>query len=668
VVKTFSRALLIRSIVPALASIFLFTAWASDSKPLPWSFQPLLEQPLPPVNNASWPRNRIDHFILAELEKNGLAPAPEADARTLTRRLCFDLTGLPPASVISDRSSVISHPNPPTTDYRSLITELLASPRYGERWARHWLDLARYADVTESWSDAKSPAWLYRDWVIAAFNRDLPYDRFVVQQLANDLLPGSNPADNAALGFLGLSPSYWKELQLPPEIISVTVAEEWEEKMDAFGRTFLGLTLGCARCHDHKSDPVSAEDYYAIAGVFASVQLVDRPVLDEMAFAPIREARAKVKAIEGKRDALKKAKPAPADLKDQLAAFEKEIAAIREATPKYHTATAPAVMEAALFVKPKDKGEHGTKLDYVPGMARDLPLHERGDPNKPGKVVPRRFLSAFPGPDGKPRSLEKGSGRLELARALVEEAAPLSARVIVNRVWQQHFGRGLVPTPSEFGPAGEAPTHPALLDDLAARFVANGWSLKWLHREILESATWRQSSVPSAEAKARDPQNRLYSHTSPRRLDIESWRDTMLAATGELDLKAGGEPFALEDPKATRRTVYGLVKRRELDEMLRIHDFPDPIAHSSTRTETATPLQQLFSLNSPFIFARSEALAASLTGTDDAAKLQHAYQRLFQREPTSRERELGLAYLKNGGSWASYAQVLLTSNELLYLD
>jgi hypothetical protein len=192
--------------------------------------------------------------------------------------------------------------------------------------------------------------------------------------------------------------------------------------------------------------------------------------------------------------------------------------------------------------------------------------------------------------------------------------------------------------------------------------------LKWLHREILDSATWRQSSRASAEAKARDPQNRLYSHMSQRRLDIESWRDAMLSATGELDLKPGGEPFALEDPKATRRTVYGLVKRRELDEMLRIHDFPDPITHSSTRTETATPLQQLFSLNSPFILARSEALAANLTGNDDETRLREAYQRLFQREPTARERALGLDYLRGGGSWAAYAQVLLTSNEFLYLD
>lgn len=647
----------------ACTAVAAVVAEENPSKDLPWAFHPLREQPLPEVKNTTWAKNRIDHFILAELEKNGLSPAPEADPRTLARRMSFDLIGLPPAAKIGG--------SPPTPiDYQSLIDELLASPHYGERWARHWLDLARYADVTESWSDAKSPAWLYRDWVIAAFNRDLSYDRFVIHQLANDLLPDSHPEDNAALGFIGLSPSYWKELQLPPEIISVTVAEEWEERMDAFGRTFLGLTLGCARCHDHKSDPVTAEDYYAIAGVFASVQLTDRPILDEKAWAPIREAREKVKALEGKRDGLKKAKPAPDDLKDQVAALEKEISAIRDSTPKYHTATAPAVMEAALFVKPKDKGEHGTKLDYIPGMAQDLPMHERGDPNKPGKIVPRRFLSAFPGPEGKPRSLEHGSGRLELARALVEEATPLSARVIVNRVWQQHFGHGLVPTPSEFGPAGEAPTHPALLDDLSARFVANGWSLKWLHREILSSATWRQSSRASNEVQAVDPQNRLYSHANTRRLDIESWRDAMLVATGEMDFAPGGEPFALDDAKAVRRTVYGLVKRRELDEMLRVHDFPDPIAHSSSRTETATPLQQLFSLNSPFIHARSQAFAAALekTASIDEEKIALAYRLLFQRTPGDHERELGLAYLREGGTWDQYAQVLLTSNEFLYFD
>ncbi len=555
-------------------------------------------------------------------------------------------------------------------EWSALVDRHLASPHYGERWGRHWLDLARYADVTESWSDAKSPAWLYRDWVVDALNRDLPYDRFVLHQLANDLLPGTRPEDNAALGFLGLSPSYWKELQLPPEIIGVTVAEEWEERMDVVGRTFLGLTLGCARCHDHKSDPVSAEDYYALAGVFASVQIVDRPVVDDALWEPVRVARAKVKSLEEKRDALKKAKPAPDDLKEQLGAIAVEIESVRAGTPKYHTATAPAVAEAALFVKPKDGDEHGTKLEFVAGMAQDLPMHRRGDPNSPGAVVPRRFLAAFPLPGGSPRSLDQGSGRLGLAQAIVEEAAPLSARVIVNRVWLQHFGRGLVATPSEFGPAGELPSHPALLDDLAARFVAHGWSLKWLHREILNSATWRQRSVVPSEAAARDPQGRLHSHMPHRRLDAESWRDAMLAATGELDAAMGGEPFDLGDPAATRRTLYGRVKRRELDEMLRVNDFPDPVAHSPGRTETATPLQQLFSLNGPFVIARARHLAEALAEREggDGERIGHAYRQLFQREPTASERGLGLAFLAEGGSWERYAQVLLTSNEFLHLD
>ncbi len=638
-------------LVPALA------AGEDGSGPLPWSFQPLREQPLPEVSDESWPRNRIDRFILASMEKAGLSPAPEADPRTLSRRLSFGLVGLPPEESASG-------------NFEAQMEALLASPHYGERWGRHWLDLARYADVTESWSDTKSPSWLYRDWVVEAFNRDLPYDRFVVHQLANDLLADPRPEDNAALGFLGLSPSYWKELQLPPEIIGVTVAEEWEERMDAVGRTFLGLTLGCARCHDHMTDPVSAEDYYALAGVFASVQVADRPVLPDELWAPVKDARDRVKKLEGERDALKKTKPAPEDLKERLAAFESEIASIRAATPHYDTATAPAVLEAALFVKPKDGDEHGTKLEYVAGMSRDLPLHRRGDPNAPGDLVPRRFLSAFPRADGSPRPLDRGSGRLELARALVEEAAPLSARVIVNRVWLQHFGRGLVATPSEFGPAGEAPSHPELLDDLAARFVAAGWSIKWLHREILSSATWRQSSLVPTEAMARDPGGRLYSYGPRRRLDVEAWRDAMLVATGELDLSIGGEPVDLDDPETTRRTLYGQVKRRQVNEILRINDFPDPIAHSSTRTETATPLQQLFSLNGPFVIARAEHLAATVAEAtaDDGDRIAAAYARLFQREPSERERRLGLDFLSGGGSWPRYAQVLLTSNEFLYLD
>lgn len=649
----------LRSGLGALAVLSLaLPAWSGEQEDVFWSFRPLCEQPLPSVKDPTWPQTRLDHFILAELEQAGLSPAPPADERSLRRRLSFDLLGLPPES------------GDETLSWPELVDRYLASPHYGERWGRHWLDLARYADITESWSETKSPSWLYRDWVVAALNRDLPYDRFIIHQLANDLLPGARPEDNAALGFLGIGPTYWKELKLPPEIIGVTVAEEWEERMDAVGRTFLGLTLACARCHDHKSDPVTAEDYYALAGVFASVRAADRPVLPEAEWEPVRQARERVADLEAKIQSLKKTKPAPSDLKAKIAELEKEIARLQAETPRYHVATAPAVVEAALFVEAEDGDEYGTKLEYIPGMARDLPLHRRGDPNSPGEIVPRRFLSAFPRPDGKPRPLTQGSGRLELAQAIVDEAAPLSARVIVNRIWMQHFGRGLVPTPSEFGPSGELPSHPALLDDLAARFVASGWSLKWLHREILLSATWQQSSLVSSELAAKDPQGQLYSHRQRRRLDVESWRDAMLVASGELDLSLGGPPFDLDEPNATRRTLYGRVKRRELDAMLQVNDFPAPVSHSPARTETATPLQQLFSLNGPFVLARAQRLAERLaqSASEDARRIDLAYEWLLQRPPTAAERQLGLAYLDEGGNWERYAQVLLTSNEFLYLD
>jgi hypothetical protein len=650
----------------AAAGLVLVTVCGLDAgeKPedLPWSFQALAEHLLPAVSETAWPQNRIDRFILAGMEKAGLRPAAPADDRVLLRRLFFDLTGLPPTAEEVE--------NFDRSDLAATIDKLLASPRYGERWGRHWLDLARYTDVPESWSESKSPPFLYRDWVVAAFNADLPYDQFVVKQLANDLLPDSLPQDNAALGFIGLSPSYWKELQLPPEIISVTVAEEWEERVDTVGRTFLGLTLGCARCHDHKSDPVTAADYYAIAGVFASVRISDKPVVPDELWKPVAAARTRVADLEATRDALKKKKPAPADLKDQLAAIETRISDIKSQTPHYHLASANGLVDAALLVKPKVDGKHGTMLDYVEGMAQDLPLHRRGNPNDAGDLVPRRFLSAFPLKEGNPRSLSAGSGRLDLARALVEEAAPLSARVIVNRVWQHHFGRGLVGTPSEFGPAGEAPTHPALLDDLAARFVANGWSIKWLHREILGSATWQQSSLVAREVEARDPLNELYSRMTRRRLDVEAWRDAMLSATGELDLTLGGEPSSLDDVAMTRRTLYGSVQRRELSAMLSVNDFPDPITHSSERTETSTPLQLLFSLNGPFVLERAKSLGTQLAGTgrDDRERIALAYAGLFQRAPAPGEEALGLEFLAEGEPWERYIQVLLTGNEFLYLD
>ena len=625
--------------------------------PIPWSFAPLSRPALPAVQDKSWPRNRIDAFILAKMEAHGLKPAPEADARTLSRRLAFDLTGLPNQDLPSSHEAQIDH--------------LLSTPHYGERGARHWLDLARYVDEVPTWLDSTRYSYLYRDWIIQALNDDLPYDQFILRQLATDYLPGSRPEDLPALGFLGLSPTYFKELQLPPDIIKTTVADEWEEHVDAVGRTFLGLTIACARCHDHKSDPITAADYYAIAGVFASVKLDERPIVADDIWAPVAKARAAVADLQKKIADLKKAKPA--DLAAQTAALQAKITGIEKNTPHYHMPMANAVTEAALYVVENDKGV-GTKLDYKMGAARDLELQKRGNPNDTGAIIPRRFLSAFPSVEGQPRRFTTGSGRLDLAKALVEEAAPLTARVMVNRVWKWHFGRGLVDTPSEFGNLGEAPSHPELLDDLTRRFIANGWSLKWLHREILQSATWRQSSL-SPESEQHDPENTFYSRMNRRRLEWEAWRDALLTAAGSLDLSTGGPAQSISAPTNRRRSLYGASNRQDMDPMLRIHDVPDPGAHSPWRTETLTPLQGLFALNAPFIQQQADHLSRALLAAPSrplADRIHTAYQRLFQRPPTARETAAATRFLtgrdQDHTAWSQYAHALLATNEMLFID
>ena len=645
----------------------------------PWSFLPLRETPPPKVRNTKWPQTQTDHFLLAKMDKAGAKPAAPADPRALIRRLHFDLTGLPPTPEEVE-TFVTNWPN--GTDVASLKTRnskletavngLLASPHYGERYARYWLDLARYVDETASWLEKTSGAHLYRDWVIKAFNDDLPYDQFVMRQIATDQM-GLPPEDRHALAFLGLAPTYWKELQLPPDLIKGTVADEWEEHVDTLSRTFLGLTLACARCHDHKSDPITAADYYGIAGVFASVRHAEVPTMGDQFWLPVKKARESVTALEKERDELKKKKPAPADLTNQVAVIEQKITGLKSGTPHFNMAMATGVEDAALFVIPASNNK-GTVLDFKPGQARDLELMKRGDPNNTGDVVPRRFLAAFPAKDGQPRRFTTGSGRLELAQAIVQEAAPLTARVIVNRIWKFHFGRGIVETPSEFGVTGDPPSHPELLDDLTARFIKNGWSIKWLHREILLSAAWQQSSL-APDSEKRDPENRLFARMPRRRLDFEAWRDTTLAAAGTLDRSFGGVATALTSDKNLRRTLYGTVNRHELEPMLRIHDFPDPAAHSASRTETATALQMLFSLNSPFLLAQADAFAARLEKEAGPAlndRVTRAHAVLFQRPPTAKELAMATRFLTgretDKKSLSEYAQALLASNETQFVD
>ncbi len=507
-----------------------------------------------------------------------------------------------------------------------------------------------------------------------AVNNDLPYDDFVRKQLAADLLPNFEPKESAALGFLGLSPTYWKELKLDHNVIKQVVAEEWEERIDAIGGTFLGLTVACARCHDHKFDPVTTQDYYALAGVLASIRLEDRPIIAPDLAAAARKGHERVKELEGEIKKLKDQKPPPEGLAEKVKALEEQIAEVKRTTPHYDTPLAYSVIEASLHVLPD--GPSRTKIEYKPDQPQDVCVQVRGNAANSGAVVPRRFLSVL----AKDSSVtfKQGSGRRELAEAIVTEGAPLAARVFVNRVWQQHFGRGLVNTPSNFGTQGEKPSHPELLDDLSARFIEHGWSLKWLHRQMVLSATFQQVSSREEEA-AKDPENIYLSRMPVHRLDVEAWRDSMLAATGELDEELGGAAQELADLGNRRRTLYGTVKRRELSDLLRLHDFPDPVVSSSARVPTTSPLQQLFVLNSPYIRKRSEALVARLqaeAGSDAAARIRRAYEVLFQREPTADELALGLEFVSSTAAdgatanalWREFAQVLLASNELLFVD
>jgi mono/diheme cytochrome c family protein len=634
-----------------------------------WSFQPLRGQPLPAVADRRWPRMRLDFFVLAAMEKEGLSPSPPADRAALMRRIHFDLIGLPPAP--EQVQAFVDDDSPQA--YQRLVDRLLESPLYGQRWSRMWLDMARYTDRTASWLYQTGQAHLYRDWVVNAFNDDIPYDEFVHRQLATDLMSATGPDDLPALGLVSLSPTYWKELKLPCEIIKVIVADEWEERVDTVTRTFLGLTVACARCHDHKFDPISSEDYYALAGVFASCRQIDRPLISEQQYEPVRLAKQQVAKLEKEVEALKKSKPPQ---NETLKGLSQNINEIKSATAEYDTPMANALSEESMFVVRAGKtAQEGTRLEYQP-RPQDLPLFIRGNPNRPGPVVPRRFLTVL---SKDPQPFRNGSGRLELADSITSDAAPLAARVIVNRIWLAHFGQGIVTTPSNFGQQGARPTHPQLLDDLATRFVADGWSIKKLHREILLSATWQQSSAYSQRRVEIDPENRWLSRMSRRRLDFEAWRDAMLAASGVLSLESGGPSIDLEDAGNRRRSLYATVHRRDMSTTLQVHDFPDPTQHSPQRKSTVTAIQGLYALNGPLVAAQSQSLANRLGQEfpDNRSRIRRAYQLLFSRSPTPREYRLALEYL-NGpaeesaaervAKWQQYAHVLLASNEFWMID
>ena len=723
-------------------------------------------EPLPAVSGS------IDSHVKAGLAAKGIAPNPRADRRTILRRVYADLVGLPAPA---------ASPYLQDGDLGKLVDGLLASPQFGERWGRHWLDVARFGedDFTGTQPRPYPNAWRYRDWVIDQFNRDLPYNTFVKAQIAGDLLP-DNSSLVGGLGLFGLGPWYYGITQ-PPQ----ARADERHDRVDMVTRGFLGLTAACARCHDHKYDPIPQKDYYALAGVFASsaykeyplaapaaveaydaaqkrIQLLQKEIdtflagqREQLALIYARQAAAFLMGAPGvDPDVLKKvraylAKPeedhpflqAWVASKSEMDARafqdilltvieqkrvmdeENRTAVIRGTTPvakrrktilpfnydseadfnpgsevvtksldreRYqlwqkfigrtdavfrlegeavekrltgeysrHLATLRAELAAAKKAAPAAYGYHHGMAEHEEPI--DLPLNKRGNPTDLGEVVPRHFLSALGG-----TSLREGSGRLQLANLIVD--SPLAARVMANRIWGWLVGAGIVRTPSNFGLMGDRPANRNLLDHLAGRFRESGFSMKRLIREIVLSEAYLASSTNSAEGSAKDPDNRLFWRANRRRLDAEAIRDSILAVSGELDGRVGGDSAELTDGNL-RRTVYVRVGRYQQNETLALFDFPSTSIHVEQRGVTNVPLQKLFFLNSPFLRLRAEALAQRVecVAQTNPERLTAVYSLLFQRAPNAREREVGAAFL-NQADWAQYIQVLLSSNEFLYVD
>jgi mono/diheme cytochrome c family protein len=717
-----------------------------------WAFRPVMNPTVPAVTNTKWARTDIDRFILAKLEAAKLQPVAIADKRTLIRRATIDLIGLPPTPEEVTRFEADKSPDA----FAKVVDRLLASPQYGERWGRFWLDVARYSDGKQS-SERDEPypsAFRYRDWVIDAFNHDMPYDRFVTAQIAGDLMPEPEKY-RAGLGFYALSP----ELQ--------------DDRVDATTRGFMALTVACAQCHDHKFDPIPTRDYYSLLGIFNNTSLHETPLVSkgevdrwqaekkraddaEKALndfvAAQSEQLGEILAAQASRYMMAAvAKDAAKDLDQDvlnnwkaylkrsklehpyLAAWTashepkgaddfqtlllKVIAEKKEVDDKNHITLGANPKRGDLsnanlvslerdkfvlwedffsgrgvlhfgdgkidrFLAPQWK-QHLEALHSALNAAKkglpaqyaflqtleDAPKWKeqrvwlRGSRDNPGDPAPPHFLQILS--TGEPARFEK-KPRLELAERIASPQNPLTARVIVNRIWQHHFGQGLVRTPSNFGLQGDRPSHPELLDYLASRFVAEGWSMKKLHREMMLSSVYQLSTANAAKNFEADPDNRMLWRFNKHRIDVEAMRDSLLFVAGKLDTKAGGSPEKF-GPEDYRRTVYSYVSRYKIDSVLGLFDFPSPQGTSEQRMETNVPLQRLFFMNSDFVMSQAKALAGRVDGGSDAERIGKLYELVYQRTPTAAEEQLALAFLQQS-TWPQYAQVLLSSNEFNFLN
>ncbi len=792
---------------------------AFRAAPARWAFQTPVTQASPEVSARAWPRRSLDYFVLAAREHRQLRPVAPATKREWLRRASFDLTGLPPTP---EECGAFERDTQPDAEAR-VVDRLLESPHYGERWARYWLDIARYADDQgNSFLSPTPAAYLYRDWVVQALNRDLPYDEFIRLQIAGDEIPGEAGdyvTRLAGLGFQGLGPQFRKGAAGEAK----AKADELEDRIDTLSRGVLGLTVSCARCHDHKFDPISTRDYYSLAAAYNGTDWPNRMLaspevvknyrnweqqverkktdiqkwseeqgrrigqrelekvdayilgasrvlvlrhqqlpLDEAAFAKQQKLElhflnrwiqalsvtnedpvlgvfryAARQASESGTVAISRSWQQQADaLKSQALSALQALSRTELAAADPSTKAVPLPpeqgrlldflwrgKEAPFFVGEKELSPllgdaakktlaelqgpldklvqsppaSGPSMPSVSGGGQAMQVLVRGNPEVLGEHAPPGFLRVLSGSNAP--AAPKQFTRLDLAKAIATPKNPLTARVIVNRVWHYHFGRGIVATLSNFGKLGSPPTHADLLDTLAVRFMESGWSLKWLHREIMLSATYRLGSEPDAANMVADPGNELLWRVSPRRLDVEAWRDALLSVAGTLDLRVGGpsvDPanpglkevsdfpfftrlngFEADDPRGSRRTLYSVVSRYAPNATLMLFDFPEPNVTSDQRNVTTIPQQQLFVLNSDFMAEMSRHFATRMkqSSARDEDRLEAGWQLAYGRTPTEAERSLALTFLRQAGNgteekfnrWEQLAHSLLASNEFMFV-
>jgi hypothetical protein len=706
-----------------------------------WSFQPLKQAPIPAVKNQAWVRSPIDNFILAKLEEKNLAPVADADKLTLIRRATFDLTGLPPTPREVDDFLKDNSPNA----FERVIDRLLASAAYGEKWGRHWLDLVRYSDTAGCNSDFPVPsAYKYRNYVIKAFNDDKPYDQFIREQIAGDLLPIQNTEAKVAeqerrekiiaTGYIAISRRFGSRDVDDNLMIDDTI--------DNLGKAFLGLSINCARCHDHKFDPIPQKDYYALYGIFKSTRY---------AFPGTeiyRRPHSLIPLVTGKEaEQLENYQNEARDLQLKVEALQVERGFVRGRQREKETAAEVLAQKAGKTVKTDQLGriiaegrlieeDHDDRNRYVgeastrtveeieaelnkvklrlseltdppnvekayavtEGQGADARIHRKGDPKNLGDVAPRGFLQILGG--ARLPANYKGSGRLELANWIADARNPLTARVIVNRIWLHHFGKGLVQTPNDFGVRGAPPSHPELLDYLAAQFIADGWSIKKTHRRLMLSRTYQLSASDNPANAAIDANNIYLWRFNRRRLEAEEIRDAMLAVSGALDRTINGpHPFPPErDWRFSKhnpfvasyehngRSVYLMQQRIRAHPQLSIFDGADTNAAIGQRASSTTPLQALFMMNNPFVHKQADlfAVRVGMAYADPAKRIEYAYRLAFGRRPSATELSKGLAYLREicadlaeintpeeeqtRAALASYLRVLLSSNEFIFVD